>query len=105
VVDALDPRPGGAWRFVNRTDDGTAYVHFGVYHAVTPERIVQTYELEGMGSVGLVTLTIEEHDGRTTITETTLFPSVEDRDGVIESGMEGGAAESMDRLDELLKTL
>lgn len=53
--------------------------------------------------VGLVTTTFEELDGgRSRLTEVSLFPSFEDRDGVVASGMEGGARESMDRLDELL---
>jgi uncharacterized protein YndB with AHSA1/START domain len=71
-----------------------------------PERIVWTFEWEGMpGHISVDTLTLEEHDGKTTLTATSVFDSVEDRDGMLESGMESGAAESYDRLDEYLEVL
>jgi len=57
------------------------------------------------GHVSLETLTLEEHDGKTTLTATSVFDSVEDRDGTLESGMESGAAETYDRLDEYLEGL
>ncbi len=104
VVDSLEARHGGTWRFTNRGDDGE-HSFRGVYHdVVPPERIVNTYEYEAMpGHVGLVTTTFEDLDGgRSRLTEVSLFPSFEDRDGIVASGMEGGARESMDRLDELL---
>lgn len=106
-VEALDPKPGGLWRYIHRTDDGTEYVHFGVFHEVTaPERLIYTYELAGMGGgPGIVTLTLEDRGGKTAITETSLYPSVEIRDAVVQSGMEGGAAESYDRMEALLNTL
>jgi uncharacterized protein YndB with AHSA1/START domain len=104
IVDKLEARPGGIWRFVQRDGEGNEYGFHGVYHeVVSPERSVYTFEFEGMpGHVGLVTVTLEEQDGKTHMTETSLFPSVEDRDGTLQSGMESGAAESFDRLDELL---
>ena len=107
TIESLDPKPGGLWRYVHRSDDGAEYIHFGVFHEVSaPERLIYTYELAGMGSgPGIVTLSLEERGGKTAVTETTLYPSVEVRDAVIQSGMEGGAAESYDRLEELLRTL
>jgi uncharacterized protein YndB with AHSA1/START domain len=57
------------------------------------------------GHVSVDTLTLEEHDGMTTVTATSVFDSVEDRDGMLESGMESGAAEIYDRLDEYLEVL
>jgi uncharacterized protein YndB with AHSA1/START domain len=57
------------------------------------------------GHVSVDTLTLEEHDGKTTLTSTSVFDSVQDRDGMLESGMEGGAAETYDRLDEYLEVL
>lgn len=57
------------------------------------------------GHVLLETITLEERDGKTLMTDLSIFQSVEDRDGMIASGMEAGAAESMNRLDALLKTL
>src|SRR5437899_2326118 len=73
---------------------------------VRPERIVWTFEYEGMpGHVSVDTLTLEEHEGKTGLTATSVFDSVEDRDGMLKSGMEEGAAETYDRLDEYLDVL
>jgi uncharacterized protein YndB with AHSA1/START domain len=104
VVDELEARPGGRWRFVERGGDGNEDAFHGVYHdAVGPERIVYTFEYEGMpGHVLLETITFEERDGRTLMTDSSVFQSVADRDGMLASGMESGAAESMDQLDEYL---
>jgi uncharacterized protein YndB with AHSA1/START domain len=104
AVDELDPRPGGRWRFVGRDGNGGEHAFHGVYHdAVAPERIVYTFEYEGMpGHVLLETITFEERDGRTLMTDSSVFQSVADRDGMLASGMESGAAESMDQLDEYL---
>jgi uncharacterized protein YndB with AHSA1/START domain len=71
--------------------------------AVAPERIVNTFEFEGMpGHVLLETTTFEEQDGRTLITSVSVFQSVADRGGMLQSGMESGAGESYDRLDQYL---
>ena len=103
----IDFRPGGTWRMVHRGPDGEDYGFHGEYREIVPpERIVWTFEFEGMpGHVSVETLSLEEQDGKTTLTSTSVFDTVEDRDGMIESGMESGAAESMDRLDEYLETL
>ena len=71
-----------------------------------PERIVWTFEWLGApGHIPVDTVTFEEHDGKTTLTTTSLFDSVEDRDGMLQSGMEAGAAETYDRLEEYVETL
>jgi uncharacterized protein YndB with AHSA1/START domain len=103
----MDFRPGGTWRFVEHAPDGNDYAFRGEYREiVAPERIVQTFEFEGMpGHVSVETLVLEEHDGKTTLTSTSVFSSVEDRDGMLRSGMEAGAAQSLDRLADLLTTL
>jgi uncharacterized protein YndB with AHSA1/START domain len=107
IVDVLDVRPGGAWRFVQRDPEGNEYAFRGEFREVVPpERLVYTFEFEGMpGHIVVDTITFEEHDGKTTISSTSLFQSVEDRDGMLESGMESGATESWDRLAELLDRL
>lgn len=108
IVDRMEVRKGGVWRYIQRDGQGNEYAHSGVYHAaVAPERLVQTYEFEGMpGSVGLVTVAFaEQPDGRTKLIETTLYPSTEVRDGVLHSGMTGGAAELTDRFAALLTKL
>jgi uncharacterized protein YndB with AHSA1/START domain len=107
TVDVMDARPGGAWRFVSRDAEGNVFAFRGVYREVVPPaRVVYTFEYEGMpGYVSLETVELEERDGRTTVTNTVAFHTVEDRDGMLASGMESGATESMDRLGELLITL
>jgi len=105
IVDKMEARPGGAWRFINRSPEFETGFH-GVYHEVTPERIVQTTEWEGMpGHVGLETALLEERDGKTLMTAIALFPTVEDRDANVANGMEGGARETYDRLDEVIQSL
>lgn len=103
----LDFRPGGSYRFVEHAPDGNQYAFRGEYREiVAPERIVQTFEFEGMpGHISVETLVLEEHDGKTTLTSTSVFASKEDRDGMLEAGMEAGANESMDKLAELLAAM
>ena len=106
-VDTMDVRPGGKWRFVHRTPDGTAHGFRGEYREVVPpERIVQTFEYEPMaGHIFVETATFTEHDGRTLLTVRSVAPSKEDRDGMIQSGMEKGLVETHDRFAELLAEL
>lgn len=103
-VDKMDVRPGGVWRFVHRDQDGNEHGFNGVYREIVPpERLVYTFEWEGLpGHVHVETVTLESRDGKTTVRDHALFQSVEDRDGMVKSGMEAGAAESMDRLAEFL---
>jgi uncharacterized protein YndB with AHSA1/START domain len=54
---------------------------------------------------GLVTDVFTEKAGVTTLVENMLFPSKEARDGLLQSDMKRGAAETFDRLAELLATL
>jgi len=68
--------------------------------------MVQTFEFEGApGHVSMDTLTLEEHDGRTTVRTNSVFQSVEARDAMVSSGMEYGMREGYERLEELLGTL
>ena len=105
IVDKFEPRPAGSWRFLNREADGTEYGFHGVIHELTPnERIVQTFEYEGWaGHCALDSLTFEDFEGGTILRGQSVFQSVEDRDGMIESGMETGASESYERLEEYLE--
>ena len=103
----VDFRPGGRWRFVERDKDGQEWGFRGeVREIVPPERIVQTFEWEGLpGHISVETMQLEDLSGRTRITVTSVFDSVEDRDGMLQSGMEQGASESYDRLEAYLRTL
>lgn len=104
TVDKLEPRAGGAWRFVSRDESGEEQGFRGTFREVTPpERIVQTFEWEGMpGHVIVETLELEDLGGRTKVTGTSLFHTTEERDGMLHSDMEKGMAESHDQLAELL---
>jgi uncharacterized protein YndB with AHSA1/START domain len=106
-VCELDLRAGGAYRFVMRKSGGQEYGFRGVYREVTPpERLVYTFEFEGMpGHVAVGTLVFTEEGGKTRLDSTLLFDTVEDRDGMLQSGMEEGSAETMERLVEYLKSL
>jgi len=107
TVDKMDVREGGSWRFISHGEDGVEHAFHGEYREVVPpERLVYTFEYEGMpGHVSLEQVRYEEHDGKTSMTNTVLFDSMEDRDGMFEAGMESGSRETMERLDELLRTM
>lgn len=109
-VDTAVVKSSGHWRFVHTGQDGTKYGFHGTYHEVlAPERVIQTFEWEGLpekGHVLLETTKFEELPGnRTKLIVQQVFQSVADRDGMIGSGMEGGMTESHERLDELLATM
>jgi len=107
IVDVMDVRAGGSWRFVGRESDGTEHAFRGTYREVTPpERIVQTFEWEGMpGHVSVETAVFEDLGDRTKVTTTSIFHTPEERDGMLGSGMEGGMNDTYQRLDELLARL
>jgi uncharacterized protein YndB with AHSA1/START domain len=107
VVDVMDVRAGGSWRFVGRDSDGSETAFRGTYREVTPpERIVQTFEWEGMpGHVSVESAEFEDLGDRTRVVTTSIFHTTEERDGMLGSGMEGGMNETYQRLDELLARL
>jgi uncharacterized protein YndB with AHSA1/START domain len=105
-IDYMDCRTGGSYRYVHIDPAGHAYGFNGVIHEVTaPERIIQTFEFEGLperGHVSLETALFEAlPDGRTRVRIQSVFRSAEDRDGMVASGMEHGVVDSHSRLDEL----
>ena len=103
-VDEMDVRPGGTWRYIQRDPQGAEHCFHGVYHdVVSPERLVLTFEYEGTpGHVLLQTITLADDGGRTAMTMQSVFQSVEARDGMVAAGMEVGARDMMERLQELL---
>jgi uncharacterized protein YndB with AHSA1/START domain len=102
-IDDWKLEPGGRWGFTH-SDDQDEYKFHGFFHSITPKkRIVRTFEFGGWPDhVSLETLNLEDMDGKTKITTVSVFETVEDRDGMIQSGMEGGVNEGFERLDELL---
>jgi uncharacterized protein YndB with AHSA1/START domain len=106
-VERWDVRDGGAWRYVHIDPDGNEWGFHGVFHGPpSPDRMVQTFEFEGApGHVSLGTVTLEEDGGRTRVHVHSVYQSVEDRDAMIEGGMEVGMTEGYERLDELVARL
>jgi uncharacterized protein YndB with AHSA1/START domain len=103
----FEPHSGGSYRFISTDKDGNEFGFHGVYHEVLyPERMIGTFEFEGLPEAGHVefdTTRFEElPDGRTRMTILAVYQTVEDRDGMIASGMESGMNEGFDRLDEVL---
>jgi uncharacterized protein YndB with AHSA1/START domain len=104
LVDCqVDLQVGGGFRFVLRGPDGRELGMRGVYREIMPpERSVHMESFDDYPGESQVTGVYIEHEGRTTLVVTVLYPSREIRDIVIKSGMEHGAAESYDKLAELL---
>jgi len=110
TLDIFEPVSGGRWRFIQTDSEGNEYAFHGVHHEVAaPERIIQTFEFEGLpeaGHVILETMTLEElPDSRTRFIGQSVFQTVADRDGMIQAGMESGINEGYEQLDELLAAL
>jgi uncharacterized protein YndB with AHSA1/START domain len=107
VIERLEVERGGHWRFVEHSAQGV-HGFEGRFREVTPpERMVQTFEWDGMpGYVVVETVTLEDlGDGRTKVINVSLFHTTEERDGMLSSGMEQGLNESYAALDRLLATL
>jgi uncharacterized protein YndB with AHSA1/START domain len=103
VVCEVDLRVGGGFRFVLRGPDGREMGIRGVYREIVrPERSVHMESYDDFPGESQVTAVFVEQGGQTTLTATVLYPSKEVRDIVIQTGMEHGAAESYDKLAELL---
>src|SRR2546421_8095989 len=103
TVCEIDLRVGGAFRFLLRSPDGKDMGMRGVYREIVPpERSVHMESFDDYPGESQVTAVFTEDRGKTTLTATVLYASREVRDAVIKSGMEHGAAESYDKLAELL---
>jgi uncharacterized protein YndB with AHSA1/START domain len=107
VIEKFEVERGGHWRFVEHGPEGK-HGFEGRYREVTPQdRIVQTFEWDGMPAYVIVE-TIEFTDlgdGRTKVLNVSLFHTTEERDGMLQSGMEEGLNQSYAALDRLLATL
>lgn len=107
VIERMEVERGGHWRYVEHTPDG-AHGFEGRYREVSPpERIVSTFEWDGMpGHVAVNTMTLEAlGDHRTKLVTVSSFHTVEERDGMLKSGMEKGANQSYEALDRLLSKI
>jgi uncharacterized protein YndB with AHSA1/START domain len=104
VIEKLDVQRGGHWRFVEHTKEGPQGFEGRFGEVVPPERLVQTFEWDGLpGHVMVETVTFEDlGNGRTRVVTVSLAHTTQDRDGLLSSGMEKGLNESYAVLDALL---
>lgn len=106
VLETFEPYSGGRYRYIHKDLNGNEFGFHGVFHEISEELMIQTFEFEGLpekGHVTLDTMRLESLPGdRTRITIQSLFQSLADRDGMVQSGMETGVTEGYERLDEIL---
>lgn len=103
-LPVFDCTTGGAYRFVQKFEHGEYGFH-GSYHLVREnERIIWTFEFEGQPDVVSVeTLDfVDLGNGRTRCDAHAVYPSMEARDGMIQSGMTQGMEAGYAALDSLL---
>ena len=110
-IDYYDSKSGGSYRYTISNNSGKEIAAFnGAIHEVTaPERIIQTFEFEGLperGHVTLDTMTFEKLPGnRTKVTTHSVCRTQSDRDAMMQSGMESGLNEGYEKLDTILKKM
>jgi uncharacterized protein YndB with AHSA1/START domain len=105
-VCEVDFRVGGKWRFVNRHPRGEAAFHGEYREIAPPDRVVFTEIFEEFpDTVSVVTAELTEEGGKTRLTATVRYPSIEVRDMVLGTGMSTGAGISYDRLEDLVAQL
>lgn len=108
TIDFYESKDHGRYRYSHTDDKGNSYSFNGVIHEVTaPERIIQTFEFEGLperGHISLDTATFEELPGnRTRVVLHSVFRFLLDREAMMASGMERGVSEGYERLDAILE--
>lgn len=106
ILETFEPVSGGKYRYIHKDKEGNEYGFHGTFHEMSEELMIQTFEFEGLperGHVVLDTMRLEELPGnRTRVTIQSVYQSVEDRDGMVKSGMETGVREGYERLDDIL---
>lgn len=110
TIEKYESKDGGSYRYIHEDQNGNRHFFRGVNHEVlSPERIIGTFEYEGLPERGHVALQTAKFEalpgGRTRFTSQSLFQSVADRDGMLRSGMERGVKQGFERLDEVLTNL
>ena len=106
ILETFEPVSGGKYRYIHKDKQGNEYGFHGTFHEISEELMIQTFEFEGLperGHVVLDTMRLEELPGnRTRVVIQSVYQSVEDRDGMVQSGMETGVREGYERLDDIL---
>jgi uncharacterized protein YndB with AHSA1/START domain len=109
ILETFEPVSGGKYRYIHKDPQGNEFGFHGTFHEMSEELMIQTFEFEGLperGHVSLDTMRLKElPGGRTRVTIHSVFQSVSDRDGMVQSGMERGVREGYERLDEVLEGL
>ena len=107
VIERLEVERGGHWRFVEHGPDGVHGFEGRFREVSPPQRLSMTFEWDGMpGHVVVNTTTLEElGGGRTKLLTVSLFHTNEDRDAMVDSGMEQGVNQSYAALDGVLARL
>ncbi len=104
-IDHYDFRTGGSYLYTHTGPDGDTYTFSGIFHTVRENQLaIQTFEFDGYPDVVSIEF-LTFHDlgrGRTRLAAHAVYPSLEARDGMAQSGMEGGVSEGYERLEELL---
>ena len=106
--EKFEPKAGGSYRYISTMENGMSFGFHGVCHDFSPpERIIQTFEFEGLPETGHVVLETTKFEdlpsGRTKVTVQSVFQSAADRDGMISAGMEYGVVDAHNRLDEMIE--
>jgi uncharacterized protein YndB with AHSA1/START domain len=103
----VDLRVGGRWRYVMVANGGFEVAFHGEYREIVPnERIVSTEVYEGVPDAEAVdTVTFTERSGRTIVEVLVQHSCREHRDAHIESGMEDGLQEALDKLEQVAVSL
>lgn len=109
VLETFEPVSGGRYRYLHRDGQGNEYGFHGTFHEMSEDLMIQTFEFDGLterGHVALDTMRLEAlPGGRTRVTVHSVYQSVADRDGMLESGMERGVSEGYERLDGILEKI
>lgn len=109
ILETFEPVSGGKYHYIHKDTHGNQFGFHGTFHEMSEDLMIQTFEFEGLperGHVVLDTMRLEELPGnRTRITIQSVYQTVEDRDGMVQAGMEKGVREGYERLDDILKAM
>ena len=105
-VDTHDFKVGGKWRYVSDGQDGKEHAFRGEFKEIDePRKIVRTFEYEPVaGHILVESITFEpEESGKTKMVNISKYDNIGDLEGMVNSGMEGGALSGLDRLAVLVE--
>jgi uncharacterized protein YndB with AHSA1/START domain len=110
TVCDVDLKVGGGWRYVMITSEGQEVAFHGTYREIVPnERLVYTevFEMPGVSDddATVNSVTLDERDGRTTLTSITECHTAETRNIIMKTGMEAGMQDAYDLLEEVAISL